>query len=404
LKALTVHPIHLRQIQGVREAAVVYRKSVEEAGTEWLALEAMRRKMEDAASVVLSKSQELARTGEQQVEIAGARVFQKLGFASSALLYGMAAACVLGLILGYFIIRSITGPIRRIIAGLTDGAQEVASAASQVSGTAQSLATGSSRQAASIEETSSALEEMSSMTRRNADSASAADRLMAETKEVVSATNESMQKLTRSMSEIASASEETSKIIKTIDEIAFQTNLLALNAAVEAARAGQAGAGFAVVADEVRSLAMRAAEAARNTAGLIEGTVGKIRDGSDLVARAGEAFSNVADRSSKIAGIVTEISVASNEQAKGIQQVSSAVTELDNITQQNAAGAEESASAAEEMSAQADAMKRMIDGLVAMVGSEGVKPHAQPTDARAPAGSGDADRGRLHAAADVHPI
>lgn len=403
LKALTVHPIHLRQIQGVREAADVYRKAVEGVGTEWLALEAMRRKMEDAAAGVLSKTEELARTGEQQVENVGGEVFRKLGFASSALLYGMAASSILGLILGYFIIRSITGPIRRIIAGLTDGAQEVASAAGQVSGAAQSLAAGSSRQAASIEETSSALEEMSSMTRRNADSASEADRLMAETQQVVSATNESMQKLTRSMSEIALASEETSKIIKTIDEIAFQTNLLALNAAVEAARAGQAGAGFAVVADEVRTLAMRAAEAAKNTAGLIEGTVGKVRDGSDLVARAGEAFSNVADRSSKIAGIVAEISVASHEHAKGIQQVNSAVAELDKITQQNAAGAEESASAAEEMSAQAETMKQMIDGLVAMVGKDGVKRHPPADATHEPAQGRNTNRAHPSAAAELRP-
>jgi methyl-accepting chemotaxis protein len=178
-----------------------------------------------------------------------------------------------------------------------------------------------------------------------------------------------MNRLTGSMREISTASEETSKIIKTIDEIAFQTNLLALNAAVEAARAGEAGAGFAVVADEVRNLAMRAAEAAKNTADLIEGTVKKVQDGSDLVNRTNEAFIQVSESSSKVGDLVGEISAASNEQAQGIEQVNTAVAEMDKVTQQNAANAEESASASEEMSAQAEQMKAIVGELVALVGT-----------------------------------
>ena len=272
------------------------------------------------------------------------------------------------LVLGIFITRSINRALSHVIAGLNDGAQEVASAASQVSGAAQSLAEGSSEQAASIEETSSSMEEMSSMTKRNADNAQQANALMNEARQVVIAANESMGHLTGSMGEITKASEETSKIIKTIDEIAFQTNLLALNAAVEAARAGEAGAGFAVVADEVRNLAMRAADAAKNTANLIEGTVKKVKDGSDLVCRTNEGFKKVADSSAKAADLVAEISAASSEQAQGIGQINTAVSELDKLTQQNAANAEESASASEEMSAQAETMKSMVDELQSMVG------------------------------------
>jgi methyl-accepting chemotaxis protein len=282
-----------------------------------------------------------------------------------------------GVGLAILITRSITGPIRRIIEGLTEGAEEVASASGQVSSAAQSLAEGSSEQAASIEETSSSLEEMSSMTKQNADNAQQANSLMGEAKQVVGTANASMGKLTESMAEITQASEETSKIIKTIDEIAFQTNLLALNAAVEAARAGEAGAGFAVVADEVRNLAMRAADAAKNTANLIEGTVKKVKDGSELVTRTNEAFKQVAGSSAKAADLVAEISAASTEQAQGIGQINTAVTELDKVTQQNAANAEESASAAEEMSAQAETMKGMVDELVAIVGRSG---KAQETD------------------------
>ena len=169
------------------------------------------------------------------------------------------------------------------------------------------------------------------------------------------------------MSEISKASEETSKIIKTIDEIAFQTNLLALNAAVEAARAGEAGAGFAVVADEVRNLAMRAADAARNTASLIEQTVKKVGDGSTLVARTNEAFGEVAEAAAKVGDLVAEISAASQEQAQGIEQVNKAVAQMDKVVQQNAANAEESASASGEMNSQARNMRRFVEDLVALV-------------------------------------
>ena len=210
------------------------------------------------------------------------------------------------------------------------------------------------------------------MTKQNADNAGQANSLMSEAKQVVATANAVHGAADRvDGRDHASASEETSKIIKTIDEIAFQTNLLALNAAVEAARAGEAGAGFAVVADEVRNLAMRAADAAKNTANLIEGTVKKVKDGSDLVSKTNEAFQQVAGSSAKAADLVAEIAAASNEQAQGINQINTAVTEMDKVTQQNAANAEESASAAEEMSAQAETMLGMVGELVAMVGGAG---------------------------------
>jgi len=265
------------------------------------------------------------------------------------------------------ITRSITKPVNRIIEGLNEGSDQVASASGQVSSASQSLAEGAAEQAASIEETSSSLEEMSSMTKQNADNAKEANNLMKEASQVVGRANDSMAKLTGSMEEISRASEETSKIIKTIDEIAFQTNLLALNAAVEAARAGEAGAGFAVVADEVRNLAMRAADAAKNTASLIEGTVKKVKDGSELVTRTNEAFSEVAKSAGKVGELVAEIAGASNEQAQGIDQVNMAVAEMDKVVQQNAANAEESASASEEMNAQAEEMKGMVSELVSLV-------------------------------------
>ncbi|MDQ5987334.1 MAG: hypothetical protein CSYNP_03074 [Syntrophus sp. SKADARSKE-3] len=265
--------------------------------------------------------------------------------------------------------RNITLPITRAIRELNDAADQVTSASQEVSSSSQLLADGASHQASAIEETSSSLEEMSSMTRKNADNANHANSLMSETKQTVERAETSMKELTRSMQDISRASEETSKIVKTIDEIAFQTNLLALNAAVEAARAGEAGAGFAVVAEEVRNLAMRAAEAAKNTSVLIDGTVVKIKEGSNLVEKTNNKFIEVSQSAVKAANLVAEISAASDEQAQGIGQVSKAITEMDKVVQQNAATAEESASASEEMNAQAQTMKGAIMSINKLVGN-----------------------------------
>jgi methyl-accepting chemotaxis protein len=278
---------------------------------------------------------------------------------------------VIGVAIPYWTSTTITRQIKSAVDQMQEGADQVVTAAHQVSSSSQSLAEGASEQASAIEETSSSLEEMSSMTRQNADNAKHANSLMGETKKTVERADGSMKQLTLSMKEISSASEETSKIVKTIDEIAFQTNLLALNAAVEAARAGEAGAGFAVVAAEVRNLSMRAAEAAKNTSELIEGTVKKIKEGSGLVEKTNSEFVEVTRSAGKAADLVGEISAASSEQAQGISQISKAIAEMDKVVQQNAANAGESASASEQMNAQALNMKGVIQALSRIVGTNG---------------------------------
>lgn len=282
------------------------------------------------------------------------------------------------IVLFLWITRSISGPVRSTSAGLLEIGTQLENAAAQVSSSSQMLAQASSEQAASLEETSSSLIEMSSKTNLNADNAVQADNLMNEAQDVISRANASMSKLTGSMDDISRSSSEISKIISTIDEIAFQTNLLALNAAVEAARAGEAGKGFAVVAEEVRNLAGRSAEAAKNTAALIESTVGKITEGTNIVQHTSGDFSAVLEKTGQAAALVSEIAASSQEQARGIEQVKIVVNDMDKVTQQNAASAEQSSSAAQELNSLAAQMRRFMDDLCSLVGGKDRGSAASP--------------------------
>jgi methyl-accepting chemotaxis protein len=269
--------------------------------------------------------------------------------------------------LGIYSVNSIVKPINRVIVGLSGGAEQVTAASAQVFSASQQLAEGSSEQASSLEETSASMEQLAAMTTQNANHAQQAKAMMGEVQRIVNNVNVNMNNMADAIANVTKSSEETGKIIKTIDEIAFQTNLLALNAAVEAARAGEAGAGFAVVANEVRNLAMRAAEAAKTTSDLIENTIKGVIHGNELTRLTKEAFKENIEISAKIGSIIDEIATASQEQSHGIEQINKAITEMDKVTQQTAAHAEESTNSSEEMTSQAEKLKLFVQDLSVLI-------------------------------------
>jgi len=274
---------------------------------------------------------------------------------------------VLGLIGAFWIVRSVNGPIRALTARLARGADQTAFASGQVTTASKSMADGSSRQAAALEESSASLEEMAGMTRKNAENAQSAKALANQTRQAADIGAVDMREMKTAMGAIQESSVEVSKIIKTIDEIAFQTNLLALNAAVEAARAGEAGLGFAVVAEEVRSLAQRSVQAARETAQKISDSMTKSEQGAKISEKVSKSLDEITGKVRQVDELIAEIAVASQEQSQGIDQVSRAVSDMDRVTQSNAATAEQTSAAASELASQADQLKVVIRDLTQMV-------------------------------------
>jgi methyl-accepting chemotaxis protein len=264
-------------------------------------------------------------------------------------------------------VHRIVVALRKIVAELNNGGDQVASASGQIAASSQSLSQGSSEQAASLEEISASMEEMTAMARRNSENSAEASGMMTEAAVLVARSNEALQDMVLSMSAIKSSSEKVFKIIKTIDEIAFQTNILALNAAVEAARAGEAGMGFAVVAEEVRNLAQRSAVAAKDTAALIEEAINNSNQGATKLDLVAGSIGAITESAQKVKGLVEEVSESSKQQTVGINQTSTAVTQVSKVTQTAAASAEESAAASEELSAQAQTMHDLVMVLSVMV-------------------------------------
>jgi methyl-accepting chemotaxis protein/methyl-accepting chemotaxis protein-1 (serine sensor receptor) len=273
------------------------------------------------------------------------------------------------------VIRDVTRKLQALASEMGSGAEQVAAAAGQVATASQSLAQGSTRQASALEETSATTTEINAMAQKNAENSRAVTGIVTESGEKFKLARQALETTVASMNDIAVASEKMGKIIKDIDEIAFQTNILALNAAIEAARAGEAGLGFAVVADEVRNLAQRSTLAARDTATLIDDSIGKTAQGKQNVAQVAELVQLVAGEIESARQMVNDVDHGSREQAHGVEQITIALGQMEQVTQGVAATAEESAAAAEELSAQSDALREMVGRLGSMVGE------AEPTKA-----------------------
>ncbi len=285
---------------------------------------------------------------------------------------------ILALLILYWLVNGLSKVLLGISDDINDASGLVNSASSDIAGASNSLAEGATEQATSLEETSSAMEQMASMTRQNADNATKTNETNHRNNRLINEGAQAVGNMTGAMSEINDSAEKISRIIKTIEDIAFQTNLLALNAAVEAARAGESGKGFAVVADEVRNLAGRSAQAARDTTELIQGTVERVRHGSDIATELDKSFKEIQDGSNEVSRLIGEITSATNEQAQGVDQVNTALAQMDKVTQQNAANAEQTASITRGLSEEAEHLDGLVQNLSRLISGNKPKGKLSP--------------------------
>jgi methyl-accepting chemotaxis protein len=277
-------------------------------------------------------------------------------------------AIILGIVLTVFLVRHILLILGGIITGLQESALDLTEAAGSMNSTSMSFADGSENQASAVYDISSSLEEVGTTTQNTADNAKQVEGLMAKTKSIVDEATGQLEKLNGVMGQISEANQETTKIINTIEQIAFQTNLLALNAAVEAARAGEAGAGFAVVAEEVRTLAQRTADASNSSTDLIDGQTAIIKDGEGMAALVSESYQDVIESVNKVGSMISEITVSTTEQASGVDRIKGAVYSVDKVTQENVANSEELAASAETLRSQASQLQGYVNDLAGLMG------------------------------------
>jgi len=333
----------------------------------------------------VSTLRELVETARAKGTAASDDIKHAVAQTRATVLIGVLSALVVGTVIGYLITRDTKGALGGVANELADGSAQLSSASGEINRASQSLAQGSSELAASIEETSATLEEISSMTKRNAESAGTAREIANQTRAAAETGSTGMKTMTAAMDAIKASSENTAKIIRTIDDIAFQTNLLALNAAVEAARAGEAGAGFAVVAEEVRSLAQRSTQAARETSDKIQDSIQKSEHGVTISAEVAKTLEEIVTRARRVDELVAEIASASKEQSLGVDQVVTAVSQMEKATQSTAAGAEECASASQQLNAQAISQDSIVDRLRSLAGATSSSTEATDSGSRSSA-------------------
>lgn len=358
-----------KQVKEMQSAADAYRTGVENIIKLWQELDSTTAKCAQIGGQLTKSASEIADVGLKHTMDISQDSTRSLDTASHLSLVGLIVAIILGVILSTLIVRTISNVVKDIAARLSAGAEQTVAASDQISQASQSLAEGASEQAANLEETSASLEEINSMVKRNADAADKAKALASLAHSAAEVGTQDMVEMNQAMSEIKSSSDDIGKIIKTIDEIAFQTNILALNAAVEAARAGEAGMGFAVVADEVRNLARRSAHSAQETSAKITAAIARSERGVQISAKVTAHFNEISSKTREVDQYVGEIATASREQSNGVEQVNLAVTQMDKVTQSNAANAEETASAAEELNAQAESVQDAVLELQSLVGN-----------------------------------
>jgi len=396
LEKITDFENDLKRIGDCRASSQVYRDSIKRFQDRWVEREGLARRQTALAASIIEQAQKVASLGLADTTKATKQTAEVAAFSSTLVILGVVVGVALGILLSVVTTRSIARLLKRLTEELAANTEQVTSVSTQLTSNSQSLAQGAGEQAASLEETSASLEEISSMTHRNAQNAERAKELTVKTRktaEIGAASTKDMgqamqnirtasAEMREAMNGIKAASGDVSKIIKTIDEIAFQTNILALNAAVEAARAGEAGMGFAVVADEVRNLAQRSAKAARETTEMIETSIQRSDAGvrvtdkvtasiEELAARSRqleERLAEILSNAHQVDEQVANIASASAEQSQGISQVSTAVSQMDKVTQGTAASAQESAAAAEELSAQARVLKDAVNQLQQFIG------------------------------------
>ena len=405
IRARTKQDVNLRQLEEIQKGELAYKAAMTKIAANMVAMTAINTAREKAADKVIEEAKMSTLNGVRDAETAAMAAGTAMTVTSQTLIGGIAAAMILGIVFAFLITANITKSLARIfkglksfsteelggtqrrmtsvIEGMEKGSGQVASAAGQIAEASQHLAEGASEQASSLEETSASIEEITSMVKQNTENAKQAKHVAKAALASAEKSQSAVGRMNDAIQQIKESSDQTAKIIKTIDEIAFQTNLLALNAAVEAARAGDAGKGFAVVAEEVRNLAQRSAEAAKTTAALIQESQENSENGVKVAGEVSEILKEIGTSVRKVTQLVEEVAAASEEQTRGIEQVNTAITEMDKVTQSNASSAEESASASEELSAQARDLSDMVGVLIEILEGENVRKRG-----KAPSGDG----------------